>query len=881
MKMNFKSKKGVALLVVVGLLALLMISAVAFTTMMRVERAGASNFRHAVTAREMATVAVNRFIGDIDCGHVCDEAIIGDDIYPGWTNGTWHIAGGLDAQGHEKEDEREELSGIPKEVIFSVSPNRGDVAYAHILTERMMDFVPGYFRPDIAQVRPQWVALEADGRIVGRYAYVALNTSGLLDINHVGGDAKRESGFEPSEIQLGGLSDTSESFDLASFNNAREDGFVTMEEVVACGEKTQLDVDNIENFGIFSYIPNEDLVPKDLEPDKHNQNGKLQNPKVYVGGDLPNRFNTEQYTYADGTKTTLKNRIYEILERNDMLGQNFVGSDNRTERIDRYLNSLFDYIDDDDDPRDPDSPHVENTAMISGVSFVFDFGWLPVKTGAGTSMTLASGKFIHELSVTVGAWNPFGTESSDYTAEVTLSRDGDPAITLSSITPATTIAQLTPKMLAGIKTSLIPDGAGKTFTVPLSGTSSSLDGELTFASTGTVAAANAKVQQTSRMNITGTYKVNIGIKLFHAGNLVDQVEFNGATFMTDSFLSRIGGSKILVNSIAMRKESDRDTEWFESFDPRFNWIATDIGGLNMNTVMNWTDGTSLKACGWGIDMPNSLGGISKWAEYILQHPENIGTGGEGSVNRLFDGIGKRDNGTAWKDALSNLTKLPSAKNKPLESVGEMALIPIAPYFTMRLYDHKDKDRYSMVPELGYHRLYDFFTVRDPDNKDPLTGLVNPNSRQPDVITAVYNGMPVDEWNAAPKTLTVDEARDIGDRVYNELGGAAQDVSGIGAVDWLSILSSTDALKAKFTDEARREAVIRNAAGLFSTRQQSFLVLIRADAFSTRFGQTSIKQGSVLSTAQAVALVWRDPVPDKDGYHPCFVQMLKILTDDED
>ena len=46
-------RSGVALIVVLGLVAILMIVSVTFTIHMRVERAGAANLRHSVIARQI------------------------------------------------------------------------------------------------------------------------------------------------------------------------------------------------------------------------------------------------------------------------------------------------------------------------------------------------------------------------------------------------------------------------------------------------------------------------------------------------------------------------------------------------------------------------------------------------------------------------------------------------------------------------------------------------------------------------------------------------------------------------------------------------------------------------------------------------------------
>ena len=900
---SLSSRSGVALLIVIGMLALLMISAVAFTSMMRIERAGASNFRHAITAREMATVAAYRFLGDIDGAHPCDAARIRndamvdgdypsrlpgaplrDDIYPGWTNREWKVKVTHD---DGSEETRTLFNDVPDEVIFSVNANRDDATRANVLSERMMKFVPGAFRADVARARPEWIPLEVEDRIVGRYSYIALNTSGLLDINVVGDASVERSELDnPAGIKIKGLGDVD---DATQFSTARGvDGFVTMEEVAALGDNSGLKVDDLENFGMFSYIPNEELVPKGLEPDCNNNKGALQNPKLYIGGDLPSRLD-DDYEYADGTTRPIKDRLWEILARDDMLGKDFVGSDGsfigsgenrvqvpgKSDRIQGFIDALCDYIDADDTPRNLEAPHVENTPMVSAVNCYGKLQWNVSSANQGNNWKMTMCRFIHEFTFSIGGWNPFGTSSAGTVAHLTFKRNSSPTLAIAGNVTEPAKAPI----VNGFLGCLIPEEAVEKDIEMGSG--SGLQGEYTFAITNSVRCTDAMVYSKNGVTAraTGSYGVDIEIEFRQGGKTINKVKFKDVKF--SKLQSAVSGfTKANMGTGEVKKDF---TGWLENCDPRFNWFGNEVGGLNMNSVMQWADGESLAS--FGISDPNAVGGIGAWAEYVLQHPENIdGSGAEGTIARLFDGLGKRADGTPpWKDKLSDLVHFPSAPNKPLQSVGQLAQIPIAPYFTMRLYDHRDAEKFEMVPSIGYHRIYDFFTIRDPDADEPLRGLVNPNSRQPDVMTAVYNEMPVDEWEATPKKLTTSEASEIGALASDQLGGSAQGISDIGKVDWLDILklSASDALKAKFTDETRREAVIRNAAGLLSTRQQSFLVLIRADAFTTKFGLTSVKQGSVLATAQAVALVWRDPVPDDAGRHPCFVQMLKIISNDED
>jgi hypothetical protein len=62
----------------------------------------------------------------------------------------------------------------------------------------------------------------------------------------------------------------------------------------------------------------------------------------------------------------------------------------------------------------------------------------------------------------------------------------------------------------------------------------------------------------------------------------------------------------------------------------------------------------------------------------------------------------------------------------------------------------------------------------------------------------------------------------------------------------------------------REAIIRNSVELLTTRQQLFTIVLRADAFTPKFGFDDAGQGTTLSTAHAIVEVWRDPEPMRDA-----------------
>ena len=94
-----------------------------------------------------------------------------------------------------------------------------------------------------------------------------------------------------------------------------------------------------------------------------------------------------------------------------------------------------------------------------------------------------------------------------------------------------------------------------------------------------------------------------------------------------------------------------------------------------------------------------------------------------------------------------------------------------------------------------------------------------------------------------------------------------------------------------SDESR-EAVLARAADSFTTRGQTFLVVIRADAYTPRYGEETAEDGggTTLATTHAVVELFRDPetarypdgtpMEDKDGnpvyFHNWYIKAVHIL-----
>lgn len=155
--------RGSALLIVLGFLSFMMISAVSFAIFMRIERQASSNYRHTMTARHLLNAGLNRAIDEVD------RQLKTDNLkFPNWPGRVYPGAAG------------------------------GDQA-TRVLSLEALSFIPGilvndvrYYAPSEATWRQISMPIEFDtgenafgGAEVGRYAFACVNLSDMLNINAV------------------------------------------------------------------------------------------------------------------------------------------------------------------------------------------------------------------------------------------------------------------------------------------------------------------------------------------------------------------------------------------------------------------------------------------------------------------------------------------------------------------------------------------------------------------------------------------------------------------------------------------------------------------------------------------------------------------------
>lgn len=170
-------RRGVALILVLGMLALMLIMATAFSVMMRTEHAGSANFADEIRSKHVVWAALAHAVAKIE------ESIPKEDVYPPW------IA--LGPQG------------------TNLVENTAD-SQVNLVWGKAGDFVPGQLHDTAADAFSNWLVDSESG---ARYSYLVLNCSGLLDGNYVAG-SNRMAGVHPAEVVVSGLLDVKNTADL-------------------------------------------------------------------------------------------------------------------------------------------------------------------------------------------------------------------------------------------------------------------------------------------------------------------------------------------------------------------------------------------------------------------------------------------------------------------------------------------------------------------------------------------------------------------------------------------------------------------------------------------------------------------------------------------
>ncbi|MBA4387855.1 MAG: hypothetical protein C0404_07730 [Verrucomicrobia bacterium] len=234
------------------------------------------------------------------------------------------------------------------------------------LAQQIEGFVPGGLEEAALAARPGWITRFDDGSTESRVAYLAINCSGMLDANYVGG-SPRSNGNSPSEIDIRGLPEIRDSDLFVEHRSYDHIRYESLQELASLQSGLGLVPDHQpSSFMTHSYCPAGCLVGTNVFTNQ-----------VHIGGDVDSLMaNQSAITQA---------LVQTGIDANDAA---FV------------FTNLLDYVDTDSIPRNLGDAYTESVPMINEI----------VVTGR---MQMVSGMATCRTDVTVEWWYPFVKPSTN------------------------------------------------------------------------------------------------------------------------------------------------------------------------------------------------------------------------------------------------------------------------------------------------------------------------------------------------------------------------------------------------------------------------------------------------------------------------------------
>ena len=405
------SHRGSALLIVLGMLSFMVVSAVGFSIYMRQGRLPSSYLRRNIASRYLVKAALANAIEELDGGFMTKYEIgeedsnnpdqgrffgLHDDPYPG-------VGDDMDRSSMRTGNRKYPYETGKGSYKVSFCEN-GDYWFQRVfcpfgplphpanntqslqqppltvptLTLESLAYLPPAIIDDVRKVSrltrtAQWRTLPYEA---GRFAYTAVNVSDLFDVNRLRADVARNSG--PDRIALGSLCtsspDTPTTVEDANVQ-ALEDILAELENKKVGGNYTpftSLADFNLVAAGVsaYGYAPFMDYVGRSSGSLINNSNAQTANSLFITDTWFPVTMTNTVYDLAgahqpftefnaDGffqltaaSRVNAKDQIGEIFKKNLGIG----------------LAALYDYLDSDNVPLSLALPTVEAVPMVVGVS---------------------------------------------------------------------------------------------------------------------------------------------------------------------------------------------------------------------------------------------------------------------------------------------------------------------------------------------------------------------------------------------------------------------------------------------------------------------------------------------------------------------------------
>ncbi len=235
---GWRDTDGVALILVLGAVALLMLLAVSFAISMRTERLAAGNYADTVRTRQLAQVGLVRAMDEIARSMGTNLFHTnGARVYPPWT--VANASGGkIVSNQYDKLLVGATTNFIPRSLLAEATPALAN-SWVEIRT-RNVSSVTG----PITNLTTNY-----DQTLMGRVGYLIINCSGLLDANFAGG-TNRLYGTNAAEIALTDLPEIGSAADNLLNKRKTDIRYETLKELHELSGASQP-----ASFFIYSYFP--------------------------------------------------------------------------------------------------------------------------------------------------------------------------------------------------------------------------------------------------------------------------------------------------------------------------------------------------------------------------------------------------------------------------------------------------------------------------------------------------------------------------------------------------------------------------------------------------------------------------------------------------
>ena len=836
-----ESRRGVALIIVLGFLTIMVLMAVAFLTQARVERMVADSTLEAMRGRQLMRTAMNAAMNDYST-YLWDEQI------------NVPVAN----------EDKMFVSKAPTKAVDMGGRAIGDDA-VELLTGEAFDWIPRRYtnEPYRALTRvndeAEWILVREDptdsrSRILGRYAYACFDSSGCIDANLIARsddiaaqDARAATNrFRRSvrDVPLGKLKET---IDASEFKRLRRGwkGFDSLQSVIKLTDGHYID-------GQTGFEAGDAPTPGKLPSNVRWREDRIETKRALDPSNVTDlvSFSLSAYRggrYDRGTgKWTTPVPIQDgadwpgiLADMNDQFASGW-GSWIR--------NAIHDYTHDTSVPQGTDYPSPKNVPMFNEVTVTYTLE--ENDNGDGTST------YDLILEMPIEFWYPFPSRDNKDPGTFQLpvpkvggGRDGAPA---------------DPDTELWIKLWGVPLGGGYKFLTigtPIEAPSGPMSVEAVWnAGKPRYVEAVNKFRWKLPLNEMGGATLPNGMTVVIQGlNVYKPIYLLGTGGNADMLPGAGGGANGVDGPLSFKGGNLSEagtktvTKVKAATDPRLNHLS----------------GT------WMEEDTATLGEMNRW----FTAPVALATSG------------KKSNTAALDEGLCMY-----CRNGPMESPAELGFISVGKEWeTIDLCTPEGAD---LMANLVTTNTYGQWSA----GKGVVytNGTINPNTRSTNVLLSAFYDLSAGE---VPSQESFSDFRTYdGEAISEDLAGTlaqriveATDTETVPVGERLSTIFQAGSDWARIQamrqgkefakiglNNNQRESLIRNTWGLFSPEDSLFTVIVVAQAIKEGPGAVGIWNADddmVTGERRAVALVWRDPF--KTGanlHHEMFIRMIRYLND---